>query len=309
MDPALHGGPWPGHSGPFPISFALPWALPHPSCCCPEETRARRQPSVAAMPLSESPPGLQNSHPGLFCPTHPSSTMHLFGTVSPSGAPMRPLGMNRALLPGDNMGGGALAGSRGLLVLPIMANCGRGGSGLAPCGVLSSLCASCPLHNGLRKLDRGQVIGLEIDNNKTGPAVSGAPLAATGVGIQDRLAGEKPQGPGRCPSGTLAVSEQTPTSSTDPFCHYDGPPSISMLGATEGPCQSNSRAHPPLLQHLCCALCLGEAKAVLLLVTTGPGHFPIPLTSGLPCLECSAGPLRGLMSVVKYSWVSPTVSI
>lgn len=56
----------------------------------------------------------------------------------------------------------------------------RGGSGWAPCRVLSSLCASSWLHNGLRKLNRGQVIGLEIDNNKAGSRpVSDAPPAAT----------------------------------------------------------------------------------------------------------------------------------
>lgn len=108
------------------------------------------------------------------------------------------------------------------------------------------------------------------------------------VGIQDRLAGEKPQGPGRCPSGTLAVSEQTPTSSTDPFCHYDGPPSISMLGTTEGPCQSSSRAHPPLLQHLCCPVPGGsQSRHTVGDQSTGPGLSislsPQGLCPALPC--------------------------
>lgn len=83
-------------------------------------------------------------------------------------------------LGGVGVGVGTLAGSQGLAAMPIMANCSKGGSGRAPCRVLSSLCASSWLHNGLRKLNRGQVIGLEIDNNKAGPRpVSDAPPAAT----------------------------------------------------------------------------------------------------------------------------------
>lgn len=134
-----------------------------------------------------------------------------------------------------------------------------GGSGPAPCSFLSSLCASCLLHNGLRKLDRGQVIGLEIDNNKAGPRLYLVPLPLL-LGWDSGQTGWGEAAGGRCPSGILAVSEQTLTSSTDPFCHYDGSPSISMLEETEGPCQANSRAHPSVLQNLCFALSLGEAK-------------------------------------------------
>lgn len=64
---------------------------------------------------------------------------------------------------------------------------------------------------------------------------------------------------GRCPSGILAVSEQTPTSSTGPSATVKVLPA-SPCWRQQRPCQANSRAHPPVLQNLCFALSPGEAK-------------------------------------------------
>lgn len=185
---------------------------------------------------------------------------------------------------------GALAGSRGLSALSSWPTVERGGSGPAPCSVLSPLCASGPLHNGLRKLDRGQVIGLEIDNNKAGPICVWRPSRCYSGGYLGQTGWGEAAG-GRCPSGILAVSEQTLVSSTGPSVTVMVlPPSISMLETTEGPCQANSRAHLPLLQNLCFALSPVEAK---LSYCWRPVHRSRPLPcpdTHLSCLRAAALP-------------------
>lgn len=175
-----------------------------------------------------------------------------------------------------------------------MANCGRGGSGLAPCGVLSSLCASCPLHNGLRKLDRGQVIGLEIDNNKTGPAVSGAPPAATGWGSRTDWLGRSRRGPAGVPRVPLLFQSRPQPPAQTPSATTMVLPASPCWGQQRGPV--NPALEPiPLSCSTSAVLCLGEAKAVILLVTSPqdlaypyPSHLrafalPCPALSGMLC--------------------------
>ena len=147
----------------------------------------------------------------------------------------------------------------------------RGGSGPAPCGVLSSLCALCPLHNGLRKLDRGQVIGLEIDNNKAGPGSIWGPSRCYSGRDPGRLAGEKWQA-GRCPSGILAVSEQTPPPAQTPSATMTASPCWRQQ---RDPVKPALECPPTLLQSLCFAL---SRRSRTVIVATSPLELAVSLS-------------------------------
>ena len=102
---------------------------------------------------------------------------------------------------------------------------------------------------------------------------------------------------GQVPLGNPCCFRADPTSRTDPFCHYD---SISVLEATEGPCQASSRVppHSPAEPLLCPVP--EEPNCHSGDQSTGAGCFPIltPLLSpqglctAVACLECSTGLLR-----------------
>lgn len=164
----------------------------------------------------------------------------------------------RAALPGDEGGGGTGWEPRSASSA-IMADCGKGrqrpGSLRCPLSTLRLMPAA----------QWAQEIGLWAGNRagnrqqQSRPGCIWCPSRCYSGGDTGQTGWGEAAG-GRCPSGILAVSEQTLTSSTSPVGHYDGPPSISTLEAAEGPCQANSRVHPPLLQNLCFTLYMGEAK-------------------------------------------------
>lgn len=127
----------------------------------------------------------------------------------------------RCLEPRDE---GALAGSRGLAALPIMADCGKGRK--RP-GSLR-----CPLLT-LRLMPAAQwpqEIGSWAGNRAGNRQQQSRPRLYLGplpLLLGDRQAGEKPQA-GRCPSGIPAVSEQTPPPAQTP--------SATMMVLPASPC-------------------------------------------------------------------------
>ena len=157
------------------------------------------------------------------------------------------------------------------------------------------------MHNGLRKLDRGQVIGLDIDNNKAGP-----PTPAGFIWCPSRccLGGDPGQtgwgeaAGGRCPSGVLAVSEQTPSAI------------MMVLPAQRDPVKPTLEPNSLSCRTLPCSW--GKPNCHIVgNQSTGAGPFPIlypflspqGLCTAVAYLECSTGLLRGLMPVVKHPWV------
>lgn len=115
----------PSHFHSLPVSFAFPRCSHTLAVAAPEETRAHRPPSVAAMLLSESPPGLQSLytlvsfapalHTSLAQPEAPLSHHALSPSVwdlVPGWGSYETPGWERheqscrAALPGDKGGGG-----------------------------------------------------------------------------------------------------------------------------------------------------------------------------------------------------------